>query len=112
MQIFKVDIGLHKDDGIASWKPPKENTMFWRRNPNGPPPTLFQHRIYRDYDQYPEGVADGVGYWAKTRILGGVALFDRRKPESNPSVGLDHLPSIDVWYTHPPLACPLANKTA
>ncbi|OBT97131.1 hypothetical protein VE01_04877 [Pseudogymnoascus verrucosus] len=95
VQIFKLDTGLHKDDGIASWTPPKENTMFWRRNPNDPPPTLFRHRFYRDYDQYPEGVADGVGYWAEARILGGVALFDRRKPESVPSIGLEHLPSID-----------------
>lgn len=76
VQIFELDIGLHKDNRIASWQPRKEDTMFWRGNTNGPlPPTLFQHRLYRDYDQYPEGVADGVGYWPEARILGGVALF-------------------------------------
>ncbi|KFY33973.1 hypothetical protein V494_07154 [Pseudogymnoascus sp. VKM F-4513 (FW-928)] len=95
VQMFKINSGLHEGDGIASWKLPKENTMFWRRNPDGPPPTLFQHRLYRDYDQYPEGVADGVGYWAEARILGGVVLFDRREPEADPSIGLEHLPSID-----------------
>jgi hypothetical protein len=30
-----------------------------------------------EHAQYPEGIADMVGYWAKDRILGGVVLFDR-----------------------------------
>ena len=42
------------------------------------PTTLFCHPWYRDYDQYPNGIADSVGYWAEARILGGVVLFDRR----------------------------------
>ena len=35
---------------------------------------------YRDFELYPSGVADGVGYWAEERILGGVVLFDRWDP--------------------------------
>ncbi|KFZ24515.1 hypothetical protein V502_01001 [Pseudogymnoascus sp. VKM F-4520 (FW-2644)] len=93
--IVKLDVSLHKDDGIATWEPPKDDATFWIRNPNGPPPTLFQHTFYRDYDQYPEGVADGVGYWAEARILGGVVLFDRRDAKFNPSVELKTLPRID-----------------
>jgi hypothetical protein len=54
--------------------------------PNGPPPTLFMHNWYCYYDNYPEGVADGVGYWAEARILGGVVLFDGRQPDSAPNV--------------------------
>lgn len=30
--------------------------------------------------KYPNGVADIVGYWAETRVFGGVVLFDRREP--------------------------------
>ncbi|KAK3934669.1 hypothetical protein QBC46DRAFT_358846 [Diplogelasinospora grovesii] len=82
VQLYKLDASLHKDDGIASWEPPKEHPLFWILNPDGAPPTLFQHRQYRDYDQYPDGVADGVGYWAESRIFGGVVLFDRREPGS------------------------------
>ncbi|KAG7291613.1 hypothetical protein NEMBOFW57_001632 [Staphylotrichum longicolle] len=45
---------------------------------------------YEREDQYPDGIADVVGYWAENRILGGVVLFDRsdswddqRNPEPN-----------------------------
>lgn len=38
------------------------------------------HKNYRDFEQYPNGVADIVGYWAEAQIFGGVVLFDRRKP--------------------------------
>ncbi|KAK4149612.1 hypothetical protein C8A00DRAFT_18719 [Chaetomidium leptoderma] len=55
-----------------------------------PPATLFAHYSYRARDQYPDGVADIVGYWAENRILGGVMIFDRsearddeRTPEPN-----------------------------
>lgn len=41
-------------------------------------------------DQYPDGDADVVGYWAENRIFGGVVLLDRsdswddrRNPEPN-----------------------------
>lgn len=99
VRIVNLDISLHKDDGIATWEPPKANTLFWIRNPEGPPPTLFQHRFYRDYDQYPEGVADGVGYWAEARIFGGVVLFDRHDAKFTPSVELNTLPNIDVRFS-------------
>ncbi|KAK4033024.1 hypothetical protein C8A01DRAFT_50313 [Parachaetomium inaequale] len=55
-----------------------------------PGPTLFEHVSYGARDQYPDGVADAVGYWAENIILGGVVLFDRseawddeRTPEPN-----------------------------
>jgi hypothetical protein len=44
-----------------------------------PGPTLFEHISYGAIDQYPDGVADVVGYWAENMILGGVVLFDRSK---------------------------------
>ena len=58
------------------------------------PVTLFAHRSYGARDQYPDGVADVVGYWAENRILGGVIVFDRSKawahdePRPEPNVWL------------------------
>ena len=50
--------------------------------PRGFPVTFFRHDWYDDHGQYPDGIADQVGYWAEARILGGVVLFDRRTPGS------------------------------
>ncbi|KAG7286862.1 hypothetical protein NEMBOFW57_009180 [Staphylotrichum longicolle] len=59
------------------WTPPNRypDPEMW---PDPEPyPTLFFHAWFQEYKQYPEGVADMVGYWAEERILGGVVLFDR-----------------------------------
>jgi hypothetical protein len=40
-------------------------------------PTDFMHEAYYDMQQYPNGVADVVGYWAEYHLFGGVVLFDR-----------------------------------
>ena len=85
-QLFMLDTSLHKDDGIAFWVPPEDDTVFWSHFPKGPPPTLFRHEWYGDCDQYPDGVADMVGYWAEGRILGGVVLFDRRSLDAGSEV--------------------------
>ncbi|KAK4235062.1 hypothetical protein C8A03DRAFT_46730 [Achaetomium macrosporum] len=87
--LFELDTSVHKDDGIADWAPPKDDARYWERHPNGPLPTLFHHPWYEDYDQYPRGVADMVGYWAENRILGGVVLFDRRDPGAEPGADPD-----------------------
>ncbi|KAJ0108323.1 hypothetical protein J7T55_005300 [Diaporthe amygdali] len=50
-------------------------------------PTFFLHSQYKDIDQYPDGVADAVGYWAEAQIFGGVILFDRRQ-QDGPSANL------------------------
>jgi hypothetical protein len=52
------------------------------------PPTLFFHQWYTDYELYPNGVADAVGFWAEARILGGVVLFDRRDPKTYPDANV------------------------
>jgi hypothetical protein len=57
------NLGLHDD--WKTWRVPAHL------------PTIFVHRTFAEHQQYPEGVADVVGYWAENRILGGVALFDR-----------------------------------
>ncbi|RFU26480.1 hypothetical protein B7463_g9869, partial [Scytalidium lignicola] len=76
VQLFKRDESLHKHDGATAWERPDSayaNDRVW-----DPHPTLFHHVYYVCYNQYPEGVADMVRYWAENRILGGVVIFDRR----------------------------------
>lgn len=65
----------HKDDALGA---SEEDKRFY---PATFPTTLFCHPWYDAHDQYPEGIADSVGYWAEGRILGGVVLLDRRNPE-------------------------------
>jgi hypothetical protein len=104
--LFELDTSVHKDDGITDWAPPKSESLtdswYWSCYPEGPLPTLFSHWWYVDYDQYPKHVADMVGYWAEARILGGVVLFDRRKPDAEPSADPDavyfHSDREDVTY--------------
>jgi hypothetical protein len=42
-------------------------------------PTDFMHEAYYDLQQYPNIVADMVGYWAEYHLFGGVVLFDREE---------------------------------
>ncbi|KAI9164071.1 hypothetical protein HJFPF1_05707 [Paramyrothecium foliicola] len=93
VSIVKLDISLHKDDGITQWAPPTTDKFYWKWNPNGPPATMFVHPWYQDHDQYPDGIADMVGYWAESRIFGGVVLFDRHSP--------DGASESDAVYLHP-----------
>jgi len=98
VQLVKLDRILHKNDGIASWAPPEDNTIFWTSFPEGLPPTLFRHAWYRDYKQYPDGIADVAGYWAEGRILGGVVLFDRRSLDAEPYAIFFHSDRNEVTY--------------
>ncbi|KAF5583202.1 hypothetical protein FPANT_8234 [Fusarium pseudoanthophilum] len=93
--LFNFDEGLHKNDGVIEWAPPKSDKIWWSHCPNGPEPTMFFHPWYLSHDSYPNGVADMAGYWAESRILGGVVLFDRRQPV--PGSGVDQ----DAIYIHP-----------
>jgi hypothetical protein len=90
----------------------------------------FYHPEYEEEDQYPDGIADVVGYWAENRILGGVVLLDRsdswddeRNPEPNVFLHSDYdKVTVRVWRAldeqqqalvdfllgrSPPGACPL-----
>ena len=96
VQVFNLGLGAHADDGMATWVPP-EDDIYWDFY-DGPWPTLFRHHWYADYDQYPSGVADGVGFWAEARIFGGVILFDRRGDEGQPDSIWFHSDHRDVTY--------------
>ncbi|KAK4148634.1 hypothetical protein C8A00DRAFT_47553 [Chaetomidium leptoderma] len=92
--LYKQDTNRHKDDAFGLWRPPQDEVRFF---PHTFPSTLLCHAWYRDHDQYPEGIADCVGYWAEARIFGGVVLFDRRDPETPDAVYL-HPDRRDVIY--------------
>lgn len=72
MHLIQLDLGLHNPastNGLSI-----ENVTLWERAPDCP--TMFTHPFFTAHEQYPNGVADMVGYWAEDRIFGGVALFD------------------------------------
>ncbi|KAG4278931.1 hypothetical protein FPRO04_06252 [Fusarium proliferatum] len=93
--LYGLEEGLHKNDGVIEWAPPKSDKIWWAHCPNGPEPTMFFHPWYLSHNRYPNGIADMVGYWAESRILGGVVLFDQRQPV--PGSGVDQ----DAVYIHP-----------
>lgn len=84
---------------VHTWEPPKGASdsdgrweVWWMFNPDGPPATLFGHKWYTNVENYPEGAADMASYWAESRILGGVVLFDRAAEARGES---------DAVYLHP-----------
>ncbi|KAI0153026.1 hypothetical protein GGR57DRAFT_468578 [Xylariaceae sp. FL1272] len=80
VQLYQSETTFHVGDPMASWEPPADSIFLSIYDEMFK--TLFRHRHYCDYDQYPNGIADGVGYWAENHILGGVVLFDRRELDS------------------------------
>lgn len=47
-----------------------------------PSPIAFSSRSYRAFKQYLMGLADIAGYWAESKIFGGVVVFDRGETET------------------------------
>lgn len=64
------------DYDVSSQDEPEDRPRVLRR-PRIHRETELFHRRYTAYEQYPRGVADGVGYWAELQLFGGVILFDR-----------------------------------
>ncbi|KAI1867949.1 hypothetical protein JX265_004003 [Neoarthrinium moseri] len=88
--LFKKNVRLHDQNHAPGSSLSIENATSWKRVPTDgisltiePWPTLFTHPAFAANEQYPDGVADMVGYWAEDRILGGVVLFDRTKDWSD-----------------------------
>ncbi|PNP78175.1 hypothetical protein FNYG_08492 [Fusarium nygamai] len=82
--LFNLDDGAHKHKVYGDWRKSvleeKERGVESRRYYD-PPPIAFCHRAYRYPEQYPQGMADVAGYWAESKILGGVIVFDRGETE-------------------------------
>lgn len=69
-------------EDVMSWKDAVRRREFmpgeWETiEPLPPHPTMFYFSEYDNIDDYPNGLADAVGYWAEDRVFGGVVLFDR-----------------------------------
>lgn len=79
--LYKLNLNLGNHQDWAAWVAPTSDTVFYWIHPDGKLPSLFYHDQYREHNQYPEGPADMVGYWAESQIFGGVVLFDRRRPD-------------------------------
>lgn len=88
MELLNWGQSFHTDDAFTSWIPPKDDSLFWEFHLDGPLPTWFTLSWYKDFGGYPNGAADMAGCWAENLILGGVALFDRRRPEEGEVRGL------------------------
>lgn len=80
VKLYKLNLDLGRHTDLTTWAAPTSLQNFYQVYPTGQLPTLFMHRNYRDFEQYSNGVADIVGYWAEAQIFGGVVLFDRRRP--------------------------------
>lgn len=85
--LWSLDDGPHKHAELEDWRTSRleSETQDKVELANLPPHTWFWHNQYKDYDQYPKGIADIVGYWAETQIFGGVVLFDRGETDEEVS---------------------------
>ncbi|OJD16932.1 hypothetical protein AJ78_02969 [Emergomyces pasteurianus Ep9510] len=81
-----IAVHLYKayDGGFHQPEPP--DPIIWHDElfPNMPPPpprkalpAELYHSSYGFWQQYPNGIADIVGYWVEHRLFGGVVLLDR-----------------------------------
>lgn len=86
---YDLDEGMHKHAVYGEWRDKvlqeKEAGVESRRYYD-PPPTAFCHPAYRFHEQYPRGLADVAGYWAESKIFGGVVVFDRGETEEEVSL--------------------------
>lgn len=78
--LFRLDDGVHKHSEYESWRASPSDESGPYQLPRAP--VAFCHNRYVDFEQYPDGAADCVGYWAEAKIFGGVVLFDRGEFES------------------------------
>lgn len=72
--LFQLDDTCHKNESHVGKRPADAAHCPTH-------PTPFTIWCYRFPEQYPDGVADLVGYWAEDQIFGGVVLFERGSPE-------------------------------
>lgn len=103
VHLFQLQLNLHNPlttrglgvDAVVEWEP-EPHPFFALVEPW---PTLFTTPKFTAHQQYPNGVADMVGYWAEDRILGGVATFDRSKNWTGDSEPNNYFQSCREWAT-------------
>ncbi|KAL8372204.1 hypothetical protein RB595_001817 [Gaeumannomyces hyphopodioides] len=84
VRLFEMDDGVHKRKVHMDWFTSEmQIQVLSQRFYSVPlPETPFIHRSYTAVDQYHDGEADMVGYWAECIIFGGVVVFNRGKSDS------------------------------
>ncbi|KAK7720879.1 hypothetical protein SLS63_009662 [Diaporthe eres] len=53
--LYRLDLNLGGHQDYFTWEAPKDDIVFYQNYPDGKLPSLFFHKHYRDYDQYPDG---------------------------------------------------------
>ncbi|KAM0372753.1 hypothetical protein ACHAPY_009356 [Fusarium culmorum] len=85
---YAIDGGTYKHKTYHEWRKrvlvEKGHDIESRRS-HAPPLAAFSHPEYQYPEQYPRGIADVAGYWAESKIFGGVVLFDRGETEDKVS---------------------------
>ncbi|KAK4100000.1 hypothetical protein N658DRAFT_487159 [Parathielavia hyrcaniae] len=97
--VWSTEDPAYTIDAVTAWRSERTPAHF-RLDP-----TLFSHFAYGVVEQYPDGVADAVGYWAENRVLGGVVILDRsdswhdeHQPEPNVFLHSDYARvTFRVW---------------
>lgn len=83
VHLFNLDEGAHKHQLYQDWAQDRRMEQVLASEVRDViPPCAFFHTSYYYFDQYPQGLADVVGYWAEGQIFGGVVVFDRGETES------------------------------
>ncbi|KAH7129168.1 hypothetical protein EDB81DRAFT_871782 [Dactylonectria macrodidyma] len=77
--LCQLDGVNHKHHEYETWRDQPRAMNRWDSFRH---PTAFSHTSYTAVEQYPNKVADVVGYWAEAKIFGGVVLFDRGESET------------------------------
>ncbi|KAH7174466.1 uncharacterized protein B0J16DRAFT_348674 [Fusarium flagelliforme] len=101
VHLYKLDGVNHPHHEYQKWVDEPRDTDKWDSNRRHPTP--FCHRAYTNIDQYPNGAADTVGYWAEAKIFGGVLVFDRGESEIECKELYLHAGLLDGPYTLFPL---------
>jgi hypothetical protein len=88
--LYSLDDGVHKHSLYYAWRDSAEPASTVHRFPIHRAPTCFYLHSYQDFDQYPNGISDVVGYWAEAKILGGVMVFDRGESGTEVRINLQY----------------------
>ncbi|KAK5999097.1 hypothetical protein PT974_01485 [Cladobotryum mycophilum] len=79
VHLYQLDEAIHKQEEYETWRDEPRDMTKWD---SYRAITAFSHGPYVAIEQYPNGLADAVGYWAEARIFGGVFVFDRGESET------------------------------
>ena len=77
----KIYLDFHPDIDIKPSQPPGGH--YRQFNGTDEFYVNFYHTSYLQFERYPFGLLDVVGYWAEAELFGGLLLFERDESGSN-----------------------------